>query len=363
MASRLKGKQAKKKSAALTRHRKRGRPAAKTPPKRPKGKHLDFTALKGKDSLENLLKAHITPAVLDDLLVDEATFRRYVEETRSRLGGGRSTVDQLVGTFLEVVGEKHPVVADVRDELVEVNLGHAVWTAMNDPGSFVRAGTADLPALARPAGDIEFHWKDGKPPPKSLPEPPADVVRDPARLSEWQDAQVSWLRSRMDAGSVKPVRDLMIGNSEFCDRAVLLKLKNGHWLLLLSEEYKTAGSGDIAPQSAGRDNRLFNADIDGQASLSFRNPDGSTGQCFLANLVINRVSSTSDRVGIKAGRSDWLSTRIQRVTKGVKEKKAKYGEKVRLGAQADTIFFLLRLQYPGREIRNFFEAVSRGLPR
>lgn len=363
MGSRLRGKQAKQKAAKNSRYRKRGRPPAKKPPKRPKGKHLDFDALKGRDSLENLLKAHITPAVLDELLVDEATFRNYVDETRRRLGDGRSTVDQQVGTFLEVVGEKHPAVADVRDELVEINMGHAVWTAMTDPGSFVRAGTADLPAHAAPAGDIQFHWKDGKPPAKSLPEPPADVARDPARLSEWQDAQVKWLASRMEAGSVVPVRDLMIGNSEFCDRAVLLRLKNGHWLLLLSEEYKTAGSGGIAPQSAGRDNRLFNADIDGQASLSFRNPDGTPGQCFLANLVINRVSATSDRLGVKAGRSDWLSTRVQRVTQAVKEKKATYGEKVRLGAKADTVFFMLRLQYPGREIRNFFEAVSRALPR
>lgn len=326
---------------------------------------MDLAGMHGTKAFANLLRNCINERVLDELLMEMKGFTACVEETRRRLHGEAATVDTMVGTFLEVVGDRHLVVNALRSDLIDINVYWAVASHLTQGNAtFLRAGTANTFMAAVPDVEVEFHWMGGKKPPaQNLVDLQAIPTKtSAAKVSERWDAQVNHYVSQLDLGRIRHVSDLRIHGSKFCDRAVLLQLKNGDWLLLLSEEYKTAGSGGMNPQQAVRNNRLFNSQVNENTIVTFVDTQGTVQSILLGNLVLNANAQTTDKMGIKAARSDAPLYRYLRVTKAVKAAKKKYGENPTLGRGSDTAFYFLGLQYPGRAIRDFFEGVFSALP-
>lgn len=328
------------------------------------GRLIDILAHEKRGTLDKLIKAHITKGVLAQLHIDAQTFRSYVYETKRRLGLGTCTVNQLVGTFHEVVGDAHPVVVELRTQLIDLNSEMAIKSLIDGSDDFVSAGSASLPWDAVGKSGIQLPWKNENKALRLMKEKaPPGVSGDPIRLAEWNEAKLKTLRAELDLAKIEEVIQLTVNGLPYCDRANLLRLKDGRYLVLLTEEYKTIRSGELGSQSAARDNRLLNSDVSLDTVVEFSDMNGTKTSTVLGKLVLNASTTTSDRMGVKASKNDSLQTRIQNVTKGVKKKKETYGDDVKLGDKANAVFFVLRIKYPGDAIRNFFEALHRESPQ
>ena len=276
-------------------------------------------------------------------------------EVERRLAGQRATIDQLVGTLLEVIGPDHPIALDIRNELTRINLESLLHSFVIGEAAFIPAGTTLPPTplhlLDRPplGHDAQSAVK---------PMTPKEAAGAPERIIE------GLIRKQYDdlpKHRIVPVRDMAINGSEFCDRAVLLELEGGKWALLLSEEYKTVGSGGINPQVAIRDNRLFNDKISGDSVLTFyTGVHTEPVQIKLSDLLINVNTTTTDKFGLKAAGRTRYQQRCLRVTRAIRERKKTYGESVRLGANANVSYFFIGLKYPSKALRALMESLRRG---
>jgi hypothetical protein len=307
------------------------------------------------DDLEVLVRTHVPEAALTALAGDADTFVGVLKDLERRLEGRRATVDQLVGTFLEIIAPDHPIVYEVRNRLVETNLGETIQCVVLGEASFVLAGSEGAPKRLRElgAGDAMLPWSPGEAPRPAELAPSSKA--DPRRT----EALVGTLRTRIDAHRVVPLRELTIDGSQFSDRAVFLELEGGYWLLLLSEEYKAPSSKDINAQVAIRDNRLFNDAVDSGSTLKARDTNGDEVVIPFDKLVVNLNTTRTDRVGVKAASRTRYERRVLTVTERIQERKAHYGEVTKLGTDANVSYVFVGLEYPAQALRTFLTQVWR----
>lgn len=345
-------------------------------PKPKASKPIDFDVLPS--NLAHTLSVLIRPHHLALLRMNAEQFENALFETVLRLREkSRCTVDQMVGTFLEVVGEDHPVVADMRYQLAEQNVIAAIDALVSGDSVFFVAGAAanpDLtvpltPDVARPLERLELPWREQR---KGKP------VLDP---NEDRELQLRNLAGMIDQHKIHYVRDLAIDGLAFSDRAVLLELPGGRYLLLLTEEYKTPGSGGLIPQMAIRNNRLWNEGVSPSSRFSFTNALGVKVEVPLGKLVVNAAMSSFDSLGVKAASRDRFTQRIAKATDGVIERKQTYGEYVEITKGENMRFdgvgqpqpvrpedvtgasVVVGLAYPADAIRSMFERLFRDLPK
>jgi hypothetical protein len=359
------------------------------------GKRLDV--LNGKLDIVKLINTHITPAHLKQLGMSEREFMDAVLETERRLGGQSATVNQYVGTFLEVVAPHHPNVKEIRKILRDMNVDIAIQSLTQKEASWMRAGTPRVDSTGKFIGHgVDLYWHD--------PQIEENILKKidkleaayknqkitPDQYAQQIDNIVQQRIKNLDRTKIIEVRDLTINGSEYCDRAILMRAKDGKWLVLLTEEYKTRASGGVNAQSSIRDTRLFHEKLDSDSKLGFHpvygayeipptsgsspksasrfyEPSGSDKPVTIdiRDVYLNTQTTVSDRFATKAlssGNQSTYETRALKVTRSIKERKGKFGEKVRKGEISDTVLNFVGLAYPGNVIRNLFQDVWKQLP-
>lgn len=315
------------------------------------------------EDLNVLIKRVATRRALKQLNMEhEEQFVAALRETERRLASQVATVDQMVGTFLEVVGAQHDIVVGIRDGLIDVNLEALVYAHLRGESCFIAAGTSFEKALALPfeqaAGRGAMPTRGGGRFGPSLKQNLLEKLSG-EELDAIARERLGWI----DRRQIVPMRDVMIDGLEFADRATMLRLANGKWLLLLSEEYKTIGSGGINPQVSIRDNRLFNELVHPDSEFSFNYPgSGKPDTIRLGDVLISAATSSSDKLGIKAGNRERYEMRFLKGTKGVIERKAQWGEVVEVDQSTREMFLFVGLQYPSNSIRAMFETIWAGAP-
>lgn len=359
------------------------------------GKKLDI--LNGKFNIVKLIDTHITKADLDRLKMSDREFMDAVLETERRLGGQVATVNQYVGTFLEVVGPHHPDVKEIRELLRDMNIDIAVQSLTKKEKSWMRAGTPRVDGKGNFDGHgVDLYWQDPSKElaiAKSIDDLEADYKSQkisPDLYAQKIDNLVQQRIKNLDRTKIIEVRDLTIDGIEYCDRAILMRAKDGKWLVLLTEEYKTRASGGVNAQTSIRDTRLFHEELGSNSKLGFHpvsgtyeipptsgsppksvsrfyEPSGSDKpvEIDIREVYLNTQTTTSDRFATKArssGNQPTYETRVLKVTRSVKERKGKFGEKVRIGEISDTALSFVGLVYPGNSIRNLFQDIWKQLP-
>lgn len=309
------------------------------------GKPLDLAGLRKSLDMEQVLRHFLGKRDLKSLHLDEAGFLRALKETEKRLSGQKATVDQLVGTFLEVVGPHHPIALEIRLGLVDANVDAAVFAALSGDAVFIRAGTSEAPKSLRSHRE-------------SLPMAEKRKATE-VEMASVAESRIDGVKKGIDPDSIMHMRDLEIDNLEFSDRAVLMALPGGRWLLLLTEEYKTPGSGGVNAQTAVRDNRLFNDGVSAASTLRCRDAKGNVVTIALGDLLVNVATNATDKVAIKAATRTRYQQRTPRVTRAIKDRKEVYGDLRRLNSEADVSFVFLGLKYPSDKIRRFMEFLWR----
>ena len=325
--------------------------AAKTRKPGKPGKRLELAKIA---DLEKHIADHLSDRSLLKLALKKDEFVEVLHEVERRLGEQRATVDQLVGTVLEVIGPNHPIALDIRKEMVRVNLESLLHSHAIGEAAFIPAGTNLAPVSLHATGATPA-WRSGGPGVEPI------MPQEAAKLSSGAiETLIGVQYAALDKRRVTYVRDLAINGSDFCDRAVLLKLEGGKWALLLSEEYKTVGSGGVNPQVAIRDNRLFNENVSADSKLTFYTDRGREPvKINLSDLLVNVNTTTTDKFALKASGRTRYEQRCLKVTRGVKERKTLYGDARRLNEDANVSYLFIGLQYPSGPLRRLMEALQR----
>ncbi|MBO9707385.1 MAG: hypothetical protein J7521_04140 [Caulobacter sp.] len=307
-------------------------------------------------NLETLIGYHLSDKALGQLGLDREGFRGVMHEVEHRLGGQRATVNQLVGTVLEVIAPNHPIVKPIRTELVRVNLESLLHSYVIGEAAFIPAGTALEPVPLHAAGlKTAPAWRSGDRGVRPLA--PQDVAKLPEHAIE---GLIGQQYAALDQSRVTHVRDLAINGSDYSDRAVLLRLEGGKWALLLTEEYKAVGSGGVNPQTAIRDNRLFNENVSPNTPLTFYiGADVEPVQINLSDLLVNVNTTTTDKFALKAAGRTRYEQRCLKVTRGLNERKKQYGDARRLNEDADVSYLFIGLEYPSAPLRNLMTALQK----
>lgn len=312
-------------------------------------------------TLKAIVKPFLRSRPLRWLILNDTRFYKILIETERRLEGQRVPLDTFVGTFWEVAGSELKEVVGLRRELVQLNLEALVEAEMRGEAAFLLGGVAIEDAMAltleEAVGRGALATKGGKLGPKI----PKDLLD---RMSiEEIEALVRERLGRLDLKRVIEVHEVKINGSKFVDRAVMLQLKDGQWLLLLSEEYKTVGSGGINPQIAIRDNRLFSSEVSPNTELSFYEVEtGTLRKVRLGDLLINLNTSTSDKLGVKAASRTKFQYRMLKATQGVVERKDVWGEDVKLGDETREMFTFVGVQCPSATLRELMTAIWSRAP-
>jgi hypothetical protein len=99
--------------------------------------------------------------------------------------------------------------------------------------------------------------------------------------------------------------------SKFCDRATLCINEAGEVLIVLTEEYKTAGvkAADRNVQQGRRNVRLNDPDLSPDAILTCVNANGDVVEVFLSDLRLH-VENPGNQLGVQASsRSNTIDVR------------------------------------------------------
>ena len=328
-----------------------------------------------------ILARTISKATIRKLfLIDESSFMAAVREVELRLAGQRATVDMAVGTFLEVIGPDHPMVLEIRSRIRQANITNAIESHTLGEAVFVQAGSAvDLTSARATAGTldavgdgVDFYWREG------TNAPPAGdfdgAVHKGGKSPKEADAHFFDLVTRrlanLDSRRIREIRDLTIDGSKFCDRAVLLELKGGKWLLLVTEEYKCPHSGGGRTQTAIRDVRMFNKDVRPDSRFTYFDDAGTPVEILLKDLLVNFGAAQGDTLLVKAGRTQrGHRRRPEFVWQELRDRMKHYGvtpdttprdgskKKPKKNQPIDFSFQAMTLAYPAREVRAFFQAL------
>lgn len=303
------------------------------------------------------------------------------EETARRHASMSPTIEQLKGTFNEVVLGHAPERCAARTRIVEAALfmqlfdlvaGRASFFIKDDltPQGFaaipLSAGRvltlADLPLT--PA-ELSAATKRMKKRPMGPPSP---------ALYDFALAETERLHAALK-GFIVHVRDAEIGGSEFIDFGSVLPLTADRRLLVASEEYKTVASGGGAAQSAVKLNRIFRTEVGGTTSLTLTvtnnlplsawtggSPGGAASiNTTIGQLVVPMTADGMNQVLVKAtsGSIDKEFVRDVLRGKGLAERKVGLGEAATADRALETRINVERLRMPGRAIEAAFAALIR----
>ena len=113
----------------------------------------------------------------------------------------------------------------------------------------------------------------------------------------------------IDPKSMEVALDMAIGGELFVDRAVILTLKSGERLLLVSTEFKNYFLRGAKKQQAKRNPRLFEASANTQISYNaeVRSADGKligfkSQKMRAKDFILNAATESNDRVLVNLAR-------------------------------------------------------------
>lgn len=313
--------------------------------------------------------------------LSELQIIRAFEETARRHAGMSPTIEQLKGTFNEVILGHAPERCKARTRIVKDALFLQLFDLVAGRASFfikdgLTAGAfsavplsagqvltlADLP-LTPPERAAAVKRMTGRP-----KGPPSPALYDFA-LAETERLHTALL------DLIIHVRDAEIGGSEFIDFGSVLPLTAGRLLLVASEEYKTVASGGGAAQSAVKLNRIFRAEVAGNTEIrlivtnNLPLPAGAGGSPGVATridttmdrLVIPMTADGVNQVLVKAtaGPVDKSFVRDVLRGKGLAERQAGLGDATIADRLLETRINVERLRMPGRAIEAAFAALIR----
>lgn len=275
----------------------------------PKPKGVALTAeMLGSARLQKTLgdAIHVQGLELSSLgLRSRAQLVRVLEQSLEALHQSLITIDGWMGEIWERVGSQHPIVVELRRRYVAANL----TSAAAEGATFV-----DGLGNARPV-TRQFH-------PRNLHEVSDLRIKEP-----WQAT-----------------------GSKFCDRATLCLNEAGESLLVLTEEYKTAGvkAADRDAQQGKRNVRLNDRSLSPDAILTFVDAKGEKVEIFLRDLRLH-VESPGSMIGVQA------RTRTNAVdVRGTNPQ----------GAEFEEVYTFQRVAWPGgRDLRRVLETVLASLPK
>lgn len=336
---------------------------AKSAKTKPGGKIIDWDEPGVHKRYTDELNKHVTPKLLEELELTRSDFDAAMEELRKRSAGARQTPEQLVGTFFEIIGARHGDVASMRDTLVNANLESALHAAFTGRGVFLAAGGDVTVATAMTELLDNIEWTDGGALAKQLL---GEFAAKKTALADRKvgDENLAQLIKRIKPSTIEKVRDLYIDGNKYCDGAVLLRLRNGKALLLVSEEYKAPKSGGIRSQQAVRNNRLFNDAVQPDSKFEYFDAKHQRQSLDLGNLLLNCDTVANDQFGVKAAVNNHdVEALFVKATQSVVERKRKYGESLRPRRDVNTIFFYIKLSYPSGLVRKVLTQVHSVMPK
>ncbi len=336
--------------------------------------------------------APLVKALGEERKLAEPEICRAFEETARRHALMRPTIEQLKGTFNEIVLGHAPERCAARTRIVEAALFFQLFDLVAGRASFfindglTAGGFATVPLSAGRVltlADLPLAPAERAAAAKRMKRrpagPPSPVLYDFAL------AETERLHAALK-GQVLHVRDAEIGGSEFIDFGSVLPLTANRRLLVASEEYKTVASGGGAAQSAVKLNRIFPADAvklnrifrpevagDTLLTLTVTNnlplsawPSGPPGgaariDTTMGRLVVPMTADGMNQVLVKAtdGPVDLGFVREVLRGKGLAERKAGLGEATAADRKLETRIYVERQRMPGRAIEAAFEALIR----
>lgn len=331
------------------------------PPKKEKGRYFTWDLKKPLQKLRKVIDTHVTTKFLKALAMERKEFDEIMDELQRRVAGTAATIDQLVGTFFEIAGSKHPDVVTMRREIVWNNIESALQAMFQSKEVFMTAAGDIATAEVLKKFISEVEWRDGGKAAKKILAA-FDAGKTTAAKRLLNDNTMKALIDAVAPGSVHRVRDLSIDGLKYCDRAVLLQLKNGKALLLLSEEYKAPSSGGMNPQQSIRNLRLFNGEIKPNMKLKYFDAYGNPVARDVGDLLLNCDTVGSDQMGIKAASKSDIEHKLIKVSKAVRERNLVYGNTLTMGRDANSIYFLYKLKYPSGLVRAMLTDAFHAMP-
>jgi hypothetical protein len=282
-------------------------PELSTPPKKPKGKVLHAEML-DTPRIAKTLDDAIHEQGLDHTELGLASRPELVRVLKDSLDGLHQsliTIDGWMGEIWERLGARHPIVVKLRKALVGSNLD----AARAKDATFVD-GLGNVRPAAKPFRPENLH-------------------------------EVSDLRIKEPWHAT---------GSKFCDRATLCINEAGEYLLVLTEEYKTAGvkAADRNAQQGKRNVRLNDSSLSSDAILTFVDAKGQKVEVFLAELRLH-VENPVSQIGVQARtRSSAVDVRGTSPDPGVFEE----------------VYVHQRVPWPGgRDLRRTLQTVLASLPK
>lgn len=303
------------------------------------------------------------------------------EETARRHAAMSPTIDQLKGTFNEVVLGCSKERCAVRAEVERASLvQHMAEVVTGGPTFFSNIGLppGGLADVAVDAG-LRLTLDD-------LPLSPMELAAAQKRLPKRAPGMVDLTWNTLVfaeaerlagilSGRLIHVRDAEIDGLEFFDMGALLPLKHDMKLLVASEEYKTVRSGKGGQQSAVRANRIFRPEVSEDSALRLvrtsntpiaervgKSPEAATIlDTTVGRLLLPTASQGIDQTLVKATTrgKDATSVQFVRRGRGLVERKKELGEVVRRGKTVELTIYRESMRMPGPEIEAVFEALRR----
>jgi hypothetical protein len=316
-----------------------------------------------------------------DRQLTEAEVAWCFEETARRHATMSPTIEQLKGTFNEVVlgcsSERcanRTLVehASLVQQMVEVVRGGATFycNVGLPPG-----GLADVPpdaGLRLTLDDLLLTPRELAAARKRMPKQTPGM--DFLIWNQLASAEAERLADIL-VGRLVHVRDAEIDGLEFFDMGALLPLKDDMNLLVASEEYKTVLSGKGGQQSAVRANRIFRPEVSEDSALRLirtsntpisqrarQSPERATAiNTTVGRLLLPTASQGIDQTLVKATTKgkDAASVQFVRRGSGLVDRKRELGEVMRRGKTVELTIFRERMRMPGAEIEDVFEALRR----
>lgn len=315
--------------------------------------NTEVSVSKGKKFILNKINQGILATILKGEKGWLATFLKVSELTESELSAtfkemelrfeGKSPAFQTwKGTFVEVLFVKTKRFRDLEERATVASLESALIEVLNNEASFYGGGqnTKDLSTVL--GININHHdipWRSGQETLAAtkiakLQQMSAEVAKlqgaapttksgkivgigNPERMKwinkvsvaqEAVDLELAALRAMINPRAMEVALDMAIDGALFVDRAVLLKLKSGKRILLVSTEFKNYTTRGAWAQQAKRNTRVF--EVKPQSEISYVLETRSNGvltgfrkiSINAEDLHINATTESSDRMLINLTR-------------------------------------------------------------